>query len=46
MSKFCPMCNEVTNCTDNCKYCLEEQAQEEETKCQNTQTLNQNTKPR
>ena len=25
MSKFCPMCNQVTNCTDNCKHCLEEE---------------------
>lgn len=25
MSKFCPMCNAVTNCTDNCKSCLEEE---------------------
>ena len=24
MSKFCPMCNQVTNCTDNCKPCLDE----------------------
>ena len=24
MSKFCPMCNQVTNCTDNCKECLAE----------------------
>ena len=24
MSKYCPMCNQVTNCTDNCKECLEE----------------------
>ena len=24
MAKFCPMCNQVTNCTDNCKSCLEE----------------------
>ena len=24
MSKYCPMCDAVTNCTDNCKYCLEE----------------------
>ena len=24
MSKFCPMCNEVTNCTENCKSCMEE----------------------
>lgn len=28
MSKYCPMCDQVTNCTDNCKYCLEEEAQE------------------
>lgn len=26
MSKFCPLCNQVTNCTDNCKSCLEEEA--------------------
>lgn len=25
MSKFCPMCDAVTNCTDNCKSCLEEE---------------------
>lgn len=24
MSKYCPMCNEITNCTDNCKDCLAE----------------------
>lgn len=24
MAKYCPMCNTYTNCTDNCKYCLEE----------------------
>lgn len=24
MSKYCPMCDEYTNCTDNCKFCLEE----------------------
>lgn len=28
MSKFCPMCNQVTNCTDNCKHCLEEEEKE------------------
>lgn len=28
MSKYCPMCDQVTNCTDNCKYCLEEEEQE------------------
>lgn len=46
MSKFCPIADAVTNCTENCKYCLEEQAKEEETKCQNTQNLNPNTKKR
>ena len=25
MSKYCPMCDAVTNCTDNCKSCLEEE---------------------
>ncbi len=24
MAKYCPMCDAVTNCTENCKYCLEE----------------------
>lgn len=24
MSKFCPMCNQTTNCTENCKDCLKE----------------------
>ena len=28
MSKYCPMCDAVTNCTDNCKYCLEEMEKE------------------
>lgn len=23
MSKFCPLANAVTNCTDNCKQCLD-----------------------
>lgn len=25
MAKYCPMCDAVTNCTDNCKLCLEEE---------------------
>lgn len=25
MSKYCPICNEYTNCTDDCKMCLEEE---------------------
>lgn len=24
MSKYCPICDAVTNCTDNCKDCLAE----------------------
>ena len=32
MSKYCPMCNAVTNCTDNCKSCLEEEKKERELK--------------
>lgn len=39
MSKYCPMCDQVTNCTDNCKSCLEELAEEEKKgsgdECQN-----------
>ena len=38
MSKFCPMCNQITNCTDNCKYCLEEKAKEEEAQNENSDT--------
>jgi hypothetical protein len=30
MSKYCPMCNQVTNCTDNCKECLAELEREQE----------------
>lgn len=25
MSKYCPMCNKHTNCTDNCTECLKEE---------------------
>lgn len=32
MSKYCPMCNQVTNCTDNCKQCLEEEEKERKQK--------------
>ena len=32
MAKYCPMCNQVTNCTDNCKYCIEEEQKEREEK--------------
>lgn len=24
MAKYCPMCDQITNCTDNCRYCIEE----------------------
>ena len=32
MSKYCPMCDAVTNCTDNCTECLREaeEAEKEE----------------
>lgn len=30
MSKFYPMCNKMTNCTDNCNHCFEEEAKERE----------------
>ena len=30
MAQFCPMCGQVTNCTENCKYCIEEEENEEE----------------
>lgn len=32
MSKFCPMCGQVTNCTENCKDCIEEEKKENESK--------------
>lgn len=28
MSKFCPLANAVTNCTDNCTACLREELKE------------------
>lgn len=28
MAKYCPICNTYTNCTDNCKRCLEEEEKE------------------
>ena len=30
MSKFCPLANAVTNCTDNCNACMEEEARNRE----------------
>ena len=36
MSKFCPICNQETNCTENCKCCLEEEKKERES--QNVKT--------
>lgn len=32
MAKYCPICNEVTNCTENCNDCLKEEKREEEEK--------------
>ena len=28
MSKYCPIAKQFTNCTDNCKQCLEEEEKE------------------
>ena len=28
MAKYCPMCDQVTNCTDNCTECLREAERE------------------
>ena len=28
MSKYCPMCDAVTNCTDNCTSCMAEELKE------------------
>ena len=30
MSKYCPIADEITNCTENCKDCLQEEAKEKE----------------
>ena len=35
MAKYCPMCDQITNCTDNCKSCLEEEEKGSEDECQN-----------
>ena len=32
MSKYCPIAEEITNCTDNCKDCLEEEERKEKPK--------------
>ena len=29
MSKFCELAGKITNCTDDCKICLEEERREE-----------------
>ena len=29
MSKFCELAGKITNCTDDCKRCLEEERREE-----------------
>ena len=28
MAKYCPIANAYTNCTDNCKHCLEDEEKE------------------
>lgn len=47
MAQYCIMCDQVTNCTENCKQCIAEMKEyEEEFQCQDTQNLKQDTKPR
>jgi hypothetical protein len=29
MSKYCPLADQITNCTDNCKECLEDEQKDE-----------------
>lgn len=33
MSKFCPLANAVTNCTDDCDRCLKEEENESQCPC-------------
>jgi hypothetical protein len=33
MAQYCELCGKITNCTDDCKKCLEEELNKEETKC-------------
>ena len=35
MSKYCPLADAYTNCTENCKDCLEEEAKKEEVNNEN-----------
>ena len=35
MSKFCPIANAVTNCTDNCHFCLQEEEEDAVNKAMN-----------
>lgn len=34
MSKYCPICDEYTNCTDNCQSCLAELEEEKKEETQ------------
>jgi hypothetical protein len=29
MAQYCPICDEITNCTEDCKKCLEEENEDE-----------------
>lgn len=34
MSQYCPLCDEYTNCTENCKQCLKEESENNEVNTQ------------
>ena len=42
MSKYCPMCDAYTNCTDNCKYCLEELENEQKEHANEVPSIKEN----
>lgn len=31
MAQYCEICNQVTNCTEDCRECLKEESNEQET---------------
>ena len=36
MSKYCPLCNEYTNCTEDCRQCLAEETELETSEEENS----------
>lgn len=39
MAQYCEIAGKVTNCTDNCKNCLEEETKEKEKPNENTNNI-------